>query len=59
MLMMKSMLRKTLNGINDLIVYKFVSNKDKKKNVKIGTLFSNSAREKKEAESHIRYNKIS
>ena len=31
MLMMKSMLRKTLNGINDLIVYKFVSNKDKKK----------------------------
>ena len=29
--MMKTMLRKTLNRINDLIVYKFVSNKDKRK----------------------------
>ena len=28
---MKTMLRKTLNGINDSIVYKFVSNKDKRK----------------------------
>ena len=30
--MTKTMLRKTLNGINDSIVYKFVSNKDKRKN---------------------------
>ena len=29
--MMKTMLRKTLNRINDLIVYKFISNKDKRK----------------------------
>ena len=29
--MMKTMLRKMLNGINDSIVYKFVYNKDKKK----------------------------
>ena len=29
--MMKTMLRKMLNRINDLIVYKFVSNKDKRK----------------------------
>ena len=39
MLMMKSMLRKTLNGINDLIVYKFVSNKDKKKMLKLVPYF--------------------
>ena len=51
MFMMKSMLRKTLK-MNNSIIYKFVSNKDKI-NVKIGTLFSNFAREKKEAESHI------
>ena len=31
MFMMKTMLRKTLNGNNDLIVYNFVINKDKRK----------------------------
>ena len=31
MLMMKTMLRKPLNGINDSMTDKFVSNKDKRK----------------------------
>ena len=46
MFMMKYMLRKTLNGINNSIIYKFVSNKDKKK-VKIGTLFPTLLERKK------------
>ena len=28
-----------MNEISNSIIYKFVSNKDKKKNIKIGTLF--------------------
>ena len=39
MFMIKSMLRKTLNGINDLIVYNLFFRKTKE-NIKIGTLFS-------------------
>ena len=39
MFMIKSMLRKTLNGINDSIVYNLFLRKTKE-NFKIGTLFS-------------------
>ena len=39
MFMIKSMLRKTLNGINDLIVYNLFLRKTKE-HFKIGTLFS-------------------
>ena len=48
--MMKSKLRKTIwimNEIIDSIVYKFVSNKDKKEEVKIGTLFPTLLEKKK------------
>jgi len=46
MFMLKTMLRKTLNGINDSIVDKFVSNKGKRKR-KNWYLISNFAGEKK------------
>ena len=46
MLMIKSI--NTLNGINDSIVYKFVSNKEKN-----WYLIFNLTSEKKEAENHI------
>ena len=57
MFMIKSIMRKTLNGINNLILYKSASNKDKK-TLKQYFIF-NFVREKKEAESHVEYNKIS
>ena len=52
MFMIKSIMRKSLNGINNLILYKFTSNKDKKKMLKWYFIF-NFAKEKKEVESHV------
>ena len=36
-----------LNGIDDSIIYKFFSNKDKKKKVKISTIFPTLLKKKK------------